>query len=85
MGQLTDSAKAYMRAAQLPEAAAARLQQVTEATEHARPALTARAQRAPSSAITSAIAQLRTPQTAQQAFITAIIIGPSKALAPSEN
>ncbi len=80
MGQLAESAQAYSRAAQLSEAATTRLRQVEAATEHARAAQPAGQRSGRSLAVAAALAQLRTPETVQQAFITATILGPPKAL-----
>jgi hypothetical protein len=78
--QLTQSATAYDRAAALHERIAAHLQQVDERTESGRPdAPTPHTKKRPAEA-EAAVALLKQLNTARQAVIASIILGPPKAL-----
>jgi hypothetical protein len=83
--QLSEAEEVYKRAVQVSETLPIHPRQSDEATEPARRfALTSgRSQRVVSPLAATAIAQLRTRQSVQQAFITATILGPPKAFASS--
>ncbi len=85
LAPLTQSAASYDRASHLQDLTAARLREASGRTDH--PTAPARVARrtAASPALAAALAQLRQPQTVQQAIITSLILGPPKALASGEN
>jgi hypothetical protein len=84
LAPMAESSQAYARASQLHDMAATRLREASDRTDHPLPPIRTAKKKAASPAIASALVQLRQPQTVQQAFVTALILGPPKALAPGE-
>jgi hypothetical protein len=79
--ELPDAAQAYKRAAQAPEIVALPTRRSREIAEPERRRSSGHPRRAVSPVAAAAIAQLRTRHSAQQALITATILGPPKAFA----
>ncbi len=81
LAKLAEARAAMERAASLDEAALARLEAAKALTEQARaeaPQLHRMFRRAPE--VTAVLEALRTPRTARQAILAAVILGPPKAL-----
>ncbi len=77
---LEESANAYLRASQLQEHAAARMQQAVALTAHPAAAAAKRMTRERSAEVSRVLAQLRRPTTARETVLATMILGTPRSL-----